>query len=207
MTAAEIQQEVVSAGLAPLSEDEAMKFTVYLALLLKWNSKLNLTAVREPAAIVRRHFLECIQCARMIPRVATLLDFGSGAGLPGIPVAIMCPKIWVTLGESQAKKASFLRETVRTLGLKAEVYDGRIESMPAEKQFDAVTLRAVDKMAEACSLASERLAAGGKMIVFATTGTEAGIRQATASISWQESIPLLGSDLSFLLIGVKQARA
>ena len=207
MTAAEIQQEVDSAGLAPLSEDEATKFAVYLALLLKWNAKLNLTAVRESAAIVRRHFLECIQCARMIPNLATLLDFGSGAGLPGIPIAIMRPEITATLGESQAKKASFLRETVRTLGLKAEVYDGRIENMPAEKQFDAVTLRAVDKMAEACSLASERLAAGGKMIVFATTGTEAGIRQATASISWQESIPLLDSDMSFLLVGIKQAGA
>lgn len=207
MTAAEIQQEVVSAGLELLSEDEATKFAVYLALLLKWNAKLNLTAVREPAAIVRRHFLECIQCARMISGVATLLDFGSGAGLPGIPIAILHPEIAVTLGESQAKKASFLRETVRTLDLKAQVYDGRIESMPIEKQFDTVTLRAVDKMGDACSLASERLAAGGKMIAFATTGTEAGIRQAAARISWQESMPLLGSDISFLLLGLKQAIA
>ena len=99
------------------------QLAAYLALLLKWNSKLNLTAVREPAEIVRRHLVECIQCAQALPEVRTLLDFGSGAGLPGVPIAIVRPEIRVTLGESQGKKSAFLREVVRTLGLNAEVFD------------------------------------------------------------------------------------
>jgi 16S rRNA (guanine527-N7)-methyltransferase len=204
VTAGDIQSEVVSAALEPLSDDEAAKFETYLNLLLKWNAKLNLTAVREPAAIVRRHFLECIQCARIIPDVATLLDFGSGAGLPGIPIAILRPEIAVTLGESQAKKASFLREAVRTLELKAEVYDGRIESMPSEKQFEAVTLRAVDKMAEACLVASARLSPEGTMVVFGTPSTERVIRGATAPVLWRKSDPLAGSATAFLMIGVRE---
>jgi 16S rRNA (guanine527-N7)-methyltransferase len=97
---------------------------------MKWNARMNLTAARKPEEIVRRHFVESIFAAQQIPKhVKTLLDFGSGAGFPGIPIAICRPKIGVTLAESQGKKAAFLREAVRTLGLKAEVWAGRVEEM------------------------------------------------------------------------------
>ena len=133
---------------AELDARAVEQFEAYLALLVKWNARMNLTAVRTPEEIVRRHFAESIFAAQQIPKQAkTLLDFGSGAGFPGIPIAICRPKIGVTLAESQGKKATFLREVVRTLGLKAEVWPGRVEEMAGERVFDAVTLRAVDKMA------------------------------------------------------------
>jgi 16S rRNA (guanine527-N7)-methyltransferase len=95
--AEEIQQAVLRAGLRSLPTDARRKFSLYLDLLLKWNDKLNLTAIREPEQIVERHFVECIQCAQQFPKVSTLLDFGSGAGFPGIPIAILRPEIRVTL--------------------------------------------------------------------------------------------------------------
>lgn len=181
----------------------AERFEQYLALLLKWNARTNLTAVREPDEIVRRHFAESIFAAAQVPRkVKTLLDFGSGAGLPGIPIAICRPEITVTLAESQGKKASFLQEAVRTLGLKAEVWAGRVEAMPAERIFDAVTLRAVDKMPQACRTAVERLAEGGWLGVFATRATEEALR-AAPGVQWGVGVAIPGADQAILLPGAR----
>src|ERR1700733_707690 len=101
------------------------QLSVYLDLLLKWNARTNLTAIRDPEEIVRRHFGESLFAARHVdPDATTLLDFGSGAGFPGVPIALLRPKIQVTLAESQNKKASFLREIVRTLNLSAQIWPG-----------------------------------------------------------------------------------
>jgi 16S rRNA (guanine527-N7)-methyltransferase len=210
VNAQQIEAAVAAAGLAPLPTGASAGFAKYLALLLKWNAKLNLTAIREPSAIVERHFLECIQCAQVLPAASTLLDFGSGGGFPGIPIALLRPGIEVTLGESQAKKAAFLREAVRTLGLEVSIFDDRIETMDPSRRFQAVTLRAVDKMAEACSRALERLAAGGWLVVFATSSTEAKVKNAIedatgsrGAVSWVDSVALVGRDDAFLMLGRK----
>src|ERR1700689_1316592 len=158
-----------SLDVAALDERVVDQFEGYLALLMKWNARVNLTGGRQPEEIVRRHFAESIFAAQQMPKqVKTLLDFGSGAGFPGIPIAICRPKIGVTLAESKGKKAAFLREAVRTLGLRSEVWAGRVEEMASERVFDAVTLRAVDKMGTACKAGTNRLAAGGWMAVFTT---------------------------------------
>ena len=130
----------------------------YLDLLLKWNARTNLTAIREPEEIVRRHFGESLFAARhLAAETDSLLDLGSGAGFPGIPIALMHPQIQITLAESQNKKASFLREVARTLGLsQVEVWAGRAESLPADRRFHTVTLRAVDNMAAAIAAAEPR---------------------------------------------------
>jgi 16S rRNA (guanine527-N7)-methyltransferase len=179
----------------------AERFEQYLFLLLKWNARTNLTSVREPDEIARRHFAESIFAARQIPvDVKTLLDFGSGAGLPGVPIAICRPEITVTLAESQGKKAAFLREAVRTLGLKAEVWAGRVEAMPQGRVFDAVTLRAVEKMPAACRTAVGRLAGGGWIGVFATRGTEEALR-AVPGLQWNETLAIPGAEQAVLLQG------
>src|SRR6266436_3195406 len=104
------------------------QLSTYLDLLLKWNARTNLTAIRDPKEIVRRHFGESLFAARHIaPETRTLLDFGSGAGFPGLPIALLHPEIQVTLAESQNKKATFLREVVRTLALSTEVWSSRVE--------------------------------------------------------------------------------
>jgi len=145
------------------------QFSAYLDLLLKWNARTNLTAIRDPEEIVRRHFGESLFAARHLdPDTSTLLDFGSGAGFPGIPIALLRPEIQVTLAESQNKKAAFLREAVRTLNLSTEVWPTRVESMPANRQFHTVILRAVDNMEAALAIARARIVPGGQLALLTT---------------------------------------
>lgn len=204
VSGADLDRLLREAGLRELSERARTQFGSYLELLLKWNARLNLTAIREPEAILRRHFVECIQCAQALPALpseSTLLDYGSGAGLPGIPIAICRPEIRVTLAESQGKKAAFLSEAVRQLGISAEVFNGRVENMPGERRFSAVTLRAVDRMAEACREAAARVAPEGWMVVFATAKTGEGLMQAIPEISWKKKLKSSGLDEGEILFG------
>jgi 16S rRNA (guanine527-N7)-methyltransferase len=147
------------------------QLSIYLDLLLKWNARTNLTAIREPERIVERHFGESLYLGlQLAPRLqpeASLLDFGSGAGLPGLPIQLLLPGLQVTLAESQGKKASFLQEAIRTLGLPhTSVWGRRVEEMPFSSRFDAVTLRAVDRMEHALAAARPRVAPGGWLAVF-----------------------------------------
>jgi 16S rRNA (guanine527-N7)-methyltransferase len=156
------------------------KLAAYLELLVKWNARTNLTAIREPEEMVRRHFGESLFVGialreRLQPK-ATVLDYGSGAGFPGLPVALLLPEVRVTLAESQGKKASFLREAVRTLGVTAEVWAKRVEEMPNERTFDAVTLRAVDDMSAAMAGSASRIAKGGVRAVLGGTGLLEGAK-------------------------------
>lgn len=171
-TIAELLRPYLGAGAGQIENTRPALYaqlSTYLDLLLRWNARTNLTAVRDPEEIVRRHFGEGLFLAvhlegRLAPG-ATLLDFGSGAGFPGIPVQLFLPELRCCLAESQGKKAAFLREVVRTLGLTTEVWAERVESLPAERRFDCVALRAVDRMEEAILVAQERLAPGGLLAV------------------------------------------
>lgn len=179
----------------------------FLLLLLRWNARINLTAVRKPEEIVRRHFAESIFAAKQIPqRAKTLLDYGSGGGFPGIPIAICRPEIAVTLAESQSKKAAFLREAVRTLGLKAEVWPARVEEMEPGRVFDAVTLRAVDKMAVASKSGAERLAPRGWIAVFTTRKAEAALEE-IPGIRWDGALEIPGSQQEVLRTGHRDPTA
>jgi len=190
---------------AHLTPAAVARFEAYLALLVKWNARMNLTAVRDPEQIVRRHFSEGIFAAENLPiGIHTLLDYGSGAGLPGVPIAICRPQIAVTLAESQAKKSSFLREVVRTLELTAEVWDRRAEEMPANRVFDCVTLRAVDRMAEACVSAVTRLAPGGHLLVL-TTQKAAAALEVIPALRWGSGIPVPGSEQGVLRLATRGA--
>jgi 16S rRNA (guanine527-N7)-methyltransferase len=157
--AAEIEARVAPMLLRPLSTTAFGLLARYLQLLSRWNQKMNLTAVRDPEVLVALHLAECLRAAQRIPAEAeTVLDFGSGAGLPGIPIQIAQPELRVTLAESQKKKAAFLQEVVRELGLNGSVvHTGRVEDLPATAVFDLVTLRAVDKMGEALRMAFPRI--------------------------------------------------
>jgi 16S rRNA (guanine527-N7)-methyltransferase len=146
------------------------QLSVYLDLLLRWNARTNLTAIRDPEEIVRRHFGESlfagVHLAPLLPPPSTLLDFGSGAGFPGLPIQLLVPELHVTLAESQGKKASFLREAVRTLGLKTEVWAKRVEEMPPDRRFNIVVLRAVDNMDAAMEVARTRILRWGSLAAF-----------------------------------------
>jgi 16S rRNA (guanine527-N7)-methyltransferase len=197
---AQLNKLLVAADLCSLQVAESKQFIDYLTLLLRWNARVNLTAVRDPDAILSRHFVESIAAARALPPgLATLLDFGSGAGLPGIPIAICQPQLAVTLAESQSKKAAFLQEAIRTLGLNARIHSGRAETLA--RTFDCVTLRAVDHMELAARLAARLVAPGGWLAPL-TTYADLGAIQSAAGpgFTWSNPHPLPGSDQRILAL-------
>jgi 16S rRNA (guanine527-N7)-methyltransferase len=156
-----------AAGLSELDSDVCARFHAYLSLLVRWNAKINLTAIREEEGILSRHFVESVECAQSIPgKVTNLLDFGSGGGFPGIPIAICRPEIAVSLAESQGRKAAFLREALRVLDVRAKVHAARAETLVAP--FDCVTMRAVDKMDQAVRAACGLVSPGGWLVVMCT---------------------------------------
>jgi 16S rRNA (guanine527-N7)-methyltransferase len=178
-----LNQLLTESGQPPLAPETAEKFAAYLTLLQKWNARTNLTAIRDEEGILSRHFLESILCAHKLPQgIVSLLDFGSGAGFPGIPIALIRPEISVTLAESQNKKAAFLREAVRTLDLNTKVHSARAETLATK--FDCVTLRAVDNMPQAIPAAIQLLNPDGWLAIL-TTHEDAPALQAKASESAQ----------------------
>ena len=141
---------LLRAGLADLHLDPALETPLldYLALLLRWNRTYNLTAVRDPREMVTKHLLDSLAMHPHVDGLArdggALADLGTGAGLPGIPLAIAKPGLRVTLVESAGKKARFMREAVRHLKLAdVQVAESRIEALDMPGAFDAITARAL----------------------------------------------------------------
>ena len=195
---------LVEADLAPLDGVLAGHFEDYLSLLLRWNVRVNLTAIRDEEGILRRHFVESIACARALPAgITTLLDFGSGAGFPGIPIALCRPEIAVTLAESQGKKAAFLSEAVRVLGVAATVHSGRTEVL--RNVFDCITMRAVDKMERAVQ-AAELLLRPECWLALMTTSKELDALKAAAGaeFAWAPLILLPGGEDRLLALGERK---
>lgn len=137
-------------GLRTLALDPALSAPLldYLALLLRWNKTYNLTAVRDPQEMVNKHLLDSLAMHPFVDDIAarggSLADLGTGAGLPGIPLSIVKPGLRVTLVESAGKKARFMREAIRQLGLRdARVAESRIEAVAEAGAYDAITARAL----------------------------------------------------------------
>jgi 16S rRNA (guanine527-N7)-methyltransferase len=146
----------------------ADRLAAYGNLLLQWNTRLSLTSIRDEAELVERHLMEGVFAAAHHPEAATALDFGSGTGVPGIPIALCRPAIHITLAESQRKKAMFLQEALRTLHLTASVHAARAETLPTAS-LDAVWMRAVDKSAAMLPVAASLVASGGSLCLFGTS--------------------------------------
>jgi 16S rRNA (guanine527-N7)-methyltransferase len=142
---------------------------VYIDLLLRWNARTNLTAIRDPEQIVTRHFGESLFAARVLRDAGaldtgtpTLSDLGSGAGFPGVPIRLFVPNAHLTLIESHNKKATFLKEVIRALRLtNAEVFCGRAETLGQKTHI--VTLRAVERFETVLPVAKTLVAAGGTL--------------------------------------------
>ncbi|HEX7370953.1 MAG TPA: 16S rRNA (guanine(527)-N(7))-methyltransferase RsmG [Rhodanobacteraceae bacterium] len=138
------------------------KLLAYLDLLAKWNHAYNLTAVRDPAVMVSRHLLDSLAALPFVAGPA-LADIGSGAGLPGIPLAIARPELAVTLIESNGKKARFLREAARSLPLpNVTIAQARVQD--ASDTFDTITARAFASLADMLVWGGHLLAPGGRWL-------------------------------------------
>ncbi|MDR2874909.1 MAG: 16S rRNA (guanine(527)-N(7))-methyltransferase RsmG [Methylobacillus sp.] len=156
-------QEKLVGGLQALNiaPDVAPRLLEYLALLEKWNKVHNLTAVRDPDEMVTLHLLDSLS---VLPHIGQgrLLDVGSGAGLPGIPLAMVRPDLQVTVLDSNHKKASFMRQAKAALGLdNLEVVCARVEEFRPERKFDMIISRAFSDLAEFMRLTRHLCADGG----------------------------------------------
>jgi 16S rRNA (guanine527-N7)-methyltransferase len=136
----------------------------YLALLERWNQAYNLTAIREPREMVAKHLLDSLAMHSYVG-AGPLADLGAGPGLPGIPLAIALPAISVLLVESNGKKARFLREAQRHLGLgNARVVESRAEAVAEPGAYQAITARALDRLAGIIAVGGHLLAPGGRLL-------------------------------------------
>ena len=156
----------LAAGLVALglpSGPLAGRLMDYLALLLRWNAAYNLTAIRDPAEMVPKHLLDSLSIAPFVR--GRLADIGSGAGLPGIPLALALPELEVTTVESNGKKVRFQREVQRQLGLaNLHVAESRAESFAADGRFDCLVSRAFGSLAQFVRVGGHLLAPGGRLL-------------------------------------------
>jgi len=156
-----------------LDEKTAEAFDLYLKELLKWNQKINLTAIRTEKGIVLKHFLDSLSVFPYLSNIPTLLDIGSGAGFPGIPLKMVEPSLEVTLIDSVRKKVDFQRHIIRRLGLKGiEAIHSRVQDKEIlkglEGRFDIVMSRAFSDLQTFLVLSFPLLRKGG--IVLAMKG-------------------------------------
>ncbi len=166
------------------------KLLDYLALIAKWNRVHNLTAVRESAKMVNAHLLDCLAVAPHL-EARTVLDVGSGAGLPGIPLALMWPQARVTLLDSSHKKAAFLRQAVIELGLdNAEVVCERVETWQPQREFDLVISRALSDLPEFLKLAGRLCATRGTVAAMKGVYPHEELAQLPREFRLQGVVPL-----------------
>ena len=197
--------------LAPYAELEQKlldNILIYINILLRWNARINLTAIRDPRQIVQRHFGESFFAARVLLRpkdVCKIVDLGSGAGFPGLPFAMYAPQSEITLIESQKKKAAFLNEAVRVLGLKnVNVFSDRAESYAGTAEL--VVMRAVEKFETVLPLASRLVQPGGRlalMIGAARVQTATGL---LPQFAWQDPINVPDGHSRVLLVGTNPVK-
>lgn len=161
----------LEAGLRELALDSALAAPLldYLALLARWNQAYNLTAVRDPGEMVGKHLLDSLAMHAFVDPLldcnGALADLGTGAGLPGIPLAIVKPGLRVTLVESNGKKARFMREAVRQLGLReVRVAECRIEALDEPGAYTAITARALATLPLIVELGGHLLGPGGRLL-------------------------------------------
>jgi len=190
-------------GEAQLSAAQIQQVSTYLALLLKWNSRTNLSAIRDPEEIITRHFGESLFAARLLVAPASgesAIDIGSGAGFPGLPLKIWSPNLALTLVESNQKKAVFLNEVIRALHLVGvTVLKDRVEQL--KLHADVVSLRAVERF-EAILPSALGLASGGGRIALLIGGSQvAKAKSLLADVRWEPAVAMPSSASRFLLVG------
>ena len=210
-----------------LTTNDLSNISIYIDLFLRWNARINLTAIRQPEEIVTRHFGESLFAARHLfpapvfpakttwgqppPAVqaerssaaAHVIDVGAGAGFPGLPIKIWAPDIELTLIESNHKKATFLREVTRTLTLmNIDVFHGRAQDYP-NPPAEVVTLRAVERFETALPIAARLVAPGGRLALLISEAQLARAHDLAPEFAWPNPIDIPLSSTRRLVIGVR----
>lgn len=185
---------VLSSGLDSLdlsgSQEAVPKLLDYLALMIKWNKTYNLTAIREPEKMLTHHLLDSLA---VIPYLygKTIADIGSGAGLPGIPIALLKPDLQVALVEANQKKATFLRQACIQLKIaNATVHCERVESWQPPMKYQMVISRAFSDLALFVRVAAHLCESGGVMLAMKGVYPHEEIRALTTDVNVERIIPL-----------------
>lgn len=179
---------------------------MYLSLLIKWNARISLTAIRRPDEMVTRHFGESFFVGKHLWSAFSpnlMMDFGSGPGFPGLPCAILAPACPVLLVESNNKKAAFLKEVIFALGLKnAQVFCGRAENYTGQVP-DLVTMRAVEKFESSLPVALRLLQPKGRIALMIGEAQVPVAQKIAENVAWQGPIAIPGGHSRVLLVGQK----
>ena len=205
---------------ARLSSPQLESISTYIDILIRWNARINLTAIRDPEDIVTRHFGESLFAARHLFPLGTaaldcpeqsgrgcsperssasLADLGSGAGFPGLPIKLWAPHISVTLIESNHKKTTFLREVTRALTLTdVNVQNARAETLAS--RFQIVTLRAVERFESILPIAASLVAPSGRLALLIGRTQAAQAFTLLPHLIWHEPIAIPNSAARILLL-------
>jgi len=195
---------------AILDSTQLQKISTYIDLLLRWNARINLTAIRDPEDIVPRHFGESLFAARhLFPSVSSVssvvktshyvADLGSGAGFPGLPIKLWAPHISLTLVESNHKKAAFLGEVARALTLTdVDIQNARAETLTTT--FDVVTLRAVERFETILPTAAALVAPAGRLALLISAAQQAQARSTLPGLVWSDPLPIPESRSRVLVV-------
>ena len=194
------ERELLETGLeqlglsaSPQAVDDLLRFS---ALLLEKNKVMNLTAVTDPREVVTRHFLDCAALAPQLQPGGRVLDVGTGAGFPGLPLAVLCPQTTFVLLDAQRKRVDFLNEVIDALGLtNCTAVHARAEEFAAahRERFDAATSRAVAELRTLCEFALPMVKVGGTF--YAMKAADCGDEIAAAA----NAIEVLGAAAPTLL--------
>jgi 16S rRNA (guanine(527)-N(7))-methyltransferase RsmG len=187
------------------TDEQVLQIQQYISILLHWNEKINLTAIRDPLEILYRHFCESMYASVAVPvKEGRLADVGSGGGFPGLPLKIICPDLRLFLVESSIKKVTFLAEVTRELGLKdVQVLARRYEELVEEvAPLDYICSRALGEFPAFLDWAnSEQIAA--KRVILWIGARDLPEIQKIRTWDWSEPIQVPHSLRRLLLVGTK----
>ena len=155
----------------PQADETALdRFEIYHRLLSEWNEKMNLTAITDPVAVAEKHFADSLAALPYLKPGMKIVDVGTGAGFPGVPLLIMEPGLELTLADSLQKRLTFLDALLKELGLKAALVHGRAEDLGQNRlyreQFDAALSRAVANLPVLLELTTPFVRVGGTAIAY-----------------------------------------
>ena len=161
---------ILKAALPQADERALDRFELYQRLLLEWNEKMNLTAITDPVEVARKHFADSLAALPYLQPGAKVIDVGTGAGFPGVPLLILRPELQLTLADSLQKRLTFLDALLQELGLRARLVHGRAEDLGQNRlyreQFDAALSRAVAGLPVLLELTTPFVKVGGAAIAY-----------------------------------------